>query len=215
MLDPLEAAHQNRLRCHCKDNCKMSRAENIYCPRPLGTLIRSVSDGVKRLPRLRILVLRCLPTRRGKHIPDQGKALGRSGELNQTQALKGRHKCRARPWLNPSSRTSSISCIRHVSPLQGWGVMVGTSVPRALPWADLLRPLRGQVENSATRKPSFRVGMGCLITGRGRYDARGWKRGARNSESLGGPGFANRPFAPPRGQRVAFPLTFVLGAGRE
>ncbi len=113
----------------------------------------------KHGPRLRVLALRCLPPRRGNHIPAQGNALGKKRKLNEMQALKGRHNRRTCRRLNPSTRTSSISCMRDVSRLQGRDVMVGTSVPRALPWADLLRPLRGQVHNSATPKLARRVSM--------------------------------------------------------
>jgi len=97
-------------------------------------------------------MLRCLPPCKGNHTPAQGDALGNRRKLYELQALKGRHNRSTRRCLDSSSRTWSVSCARDVSPLQGSDVMVGFSVPRALPWADLFRPLRGKIQNSATPK---------------------------------------------------------------
>jgi len=97
-------------------------------------------------------MLRCLPPCKGNHTPAQGDALGNRRKLYELQALKGRHNRSTRRCRDSSSRTSSVSCARDVSPLQGSDVMVGFSASRALPWADLFRPLRGHIQNSATPK---------------------------------------------------------------
>ena len=72
--------------------------------------------------------------------------------MKETQALKGRHRRRARRCLNRRSRISSISSMADVSPFQGSTYRGESTPPRALPWADLLRPFQGQVANRATPK---------------------------------------------------------------
>ncbi len=86
-------------------------------------------------------MLRRLPPRRGNHIPAQRNALG-----------KGRKKMKPEPCKGGTVQ-------RIFSPFRA-GVAVVVPAPRALPWADLLRPLRGQVQNTATPKLTRRVGMG-------------------------------------------------------
>ncbi len=116
----------------------------------LSTLTRRASFGV---------VLVAAP--QGQPHASPGQRPGEEAELNEARALKGRHNRRTRRCLNPSSRASSIWYMQNVSPLQGSDVMVGTGVPRALPWADLLRPLGGQVQIIAIPK---RASEGALRT---------------------------------------------------
>ena len=78
---------------------------------------------------------------RGSHIPAQGRAERRSP---RSAALgSGKNKNASPEGAQQALTNDTCGMNRFVSPFQGYGDCV-TSAPRALPWADLFWPLRGE-----------------------------------------------------------------------
>jgi hypothetical protein len=90
-----------------------------------------------------VFVCRRSASRRDNDISAQGNALGKTQQLKDTQALKGRHTTRS---VGELIRRQGVVHFgeRACLALTGLRLMLKTIVPRALPWAGLLRPLRGK-----------------------------------------------------------------------
>ena len=108
------------------------------------TILHKVTSRPLHPPYAQLLVLRCLPPRHGQPRTSSGKRLDEGGRIERST----------------SPERAAQSLIRNVVVLAyparfavtRLSVRDGTCVPRASPWAGLLQPLRGKVQNSVTPK---------------------------------------------------------------